>query len=182
MNIISPKILALMAEKDLSYADLSALTGIPKSSLQRYVSGTTEKIPLDCIAKIAPALGVTAAALLGWNDDGSDCPSLADRRKALGKTQHEVAQEVGVSESAVSRWESGEIANMRRDRIKRYAAALETTPAVIMADCDADPAPTDAAAHNPPLSEAGARIGSLYDMADEHDKHIVETVLEKYLL
>ena len=51
---------------------------------------------------------------------------LADRRKALGLTQKEIAELVDVSEATVSRWESGEIANMRRDRIVAYAKALKT--------------------------------------------------------
>lgn len=57
---------------------------------------------------------------------------LADRRKALGYTQKEVATAIGVSEGTVSRWESGEIANMRRDRIAAYAKVLQTTPEFIM--------------------------------------------------
>ena len=57
---------------------------------------------------------------------------LADRRKALGLTQKEIAELVDVSEATVSRWESGEIANMRRDRIAAYAKALKTTPSFIM--------------------------------------------------
>lgn len=57
---------------------------------------------------------------------------LADRRKALGKTQKEIADYVGVSEATVSRWESGDIANMRRDKIKRYAEILETSTNFIM--------------------------------------------------
>lgn len=57
---------------------------------------------------------------------------LADRRKELGITQKEVADYVGVSEATVSRWESGAIANMRRDRINLYAKILCTRPSFIM--------------------------------------------------
>ena len=57
---------------------------------------------------------------------------LADRRKSLGLTQKEVAEMVGVAEGTVSRWESGEIANMRRDRIALYAEALKTSTSFIM--------------------------------------------------
>ena len=63
---------------------------------------------------------------------------LADRRKALGLTQKEIAELVDVSEATVSRWESGEIANMRRDRIAAYAKALKTTPSFIMTGDSAD--------------------------------------------
>ena len=57
---------------------------------------------------------------------------LSTRRKALGLTQKQIAELVDVSEATVSRWESGEIANMRRDRIAAYAKALKTTPSFIM--------------------------------------------------
>lgn len=57
---------------------------------------------------------------------------LYNRRKELDLTMKQVADMVGVSEGTVSRWESGEIANMRRDKIMDYAKALRISPAVIM--------------------------------------------------
>ena len=33
----------------LSYPELEKLTGISKSSLQRYATGVTKKIPIDCL-------------------------------------------------------------------------------------------------------------------------------------
>lgn len=57
---------------------------------------------------------------------------LADRRIELGLTQKEISEMVGVSEATVSRWESGAIANMRRDKIKRYAEVLKVSPTFIM--------------------------------------------------
>lgn len=57
---------------------------------------------------------------------------LADRRKKLGLTMKQVAEAVGVSEATVSRWESGQIANMRRDRISTYAKVLQVRPTFIM--------------------------------------------------
>ena len=73
MNDISRRILAHITEKDISYGELSNLTGIPKSALQRYATGETEKIPLDRLQRIADAIGVTAAYLMGWED-----PALPD--------------------------------------------------------------------------------------------------------
>lgn len=57
---------------------------------------------------------------------------LADRRKQIGLTQKEVADAVGVSEATVSRWESGEIANMRRDRIAALAKILGCSTDFVM--------------------------------------------------
>ena len=44
----------------------------------------------------------------------------------------QVADKVGVSEGTISRWESGKIADMRRDKIMAYAQALNISPAIIM--------------------------------------------------
>lgn len=57
---------------------------------------------------------------------------LTDRRKELGLTMKQIAEAVGVSEATVSRWESGQIANMRRDRINNYAKVLRVDPNFIM--------------------------------------------------
>lgn len=57
---------------------------------------------------------------------------LKNQREKLGYTMKELAQKVGVSEGTISRWESGEIANMKRDKIVALAHALELSPAVVM--------------------------------------------------
>jgi repressor LexA len=67
MYEISKRIFDLMETLKLSYGELAQKTGLYKSALQRYATGTTEKIPLDAIEKIAPALGCSAAYLIGWD-------------------------------------------------------------------------------------------------------------------
>ncbi|MDU2418357.1 helix-turn-helix transcriptional regulator [Negativicoccus succinicivorans] len=57
---------------------------------------------------------------------------LKARRLRLGLTLEDVAAKVGVSAATISRWESGDIANMRRDRIVALSSALQISPAVIM--------------------------------------------------
>ena len=54
------------------------------------------------------------------------------RRQELGLTQKEVAARVGVTEATVSRQESGDIKNMRRDKIAAMARVLDIPPAVLM--------------------------------------------------
>ena len=53
-------------------------------------------------------------------------------RKKYNLTLEEVGNIVGVGKSTVRKWESGEIANMRRDKIAKLAEALHTTPAYLM--------------------------------------------------
>lgn len=54
---------SLMQDKNISYGELSKLTGISKATLQRYVSGNTEKIPTSRLESIANALGVSVGYL-----------------------------------------------------------------------------------------------------------------------
>lgn len=68
MNEISKRILNILITKEISYGELSERTGIPKSALQRYATGQTEKIPIDRLEKIANAIGTSAAYLMGWED------------------------------------------------------------------------------------------------------------------
>lgn len=58
--------------------------------------------------------------------------TLKNRRTELGLTQLDVANAVGVSEATVSRWESGDIANMKRSRIASLASVLKMSPSIIM--------------------------------------------------
>ncbi len=58
--------------------------------------------------------------------------TIHDLRIARGMTLEQVASIVGVGKSTVRKWETGMIANMKRDKIAALAVALGTTPAVLM--------------------------------------------------
>lgn len=53
---------------------------------------------------------------------------IRSRRQELGLTLKQVADAAGVSEATVSRWESGSIGNMRRDRIIALSNVLRLSP------------------------------------------------------
>ncbi len=67
---------------------------------------------------------------------GVDTVDMAEKirmlRKERGLTLEEVGDRVGVGKSTVRKWESGEIANMRRDKIALLAAALGVEPSYLM--------------------------------------------------
>lgn len=69
MSDISNRILKLITDSGISYGELSKLTNIPKSALQRYATGETEKIPMNRIKIIAEALNVKSQYLMGWNEN-----------------------------------------------------------------------------------------------------------------
>lgn len=73
---------------------------------------------------------------------------IRQRRIELNLTMKEVADAVGVNEGTISRWESGEIANMRRDKILALANALDLSPAIIM-EWDVTDQPTSNPAMQP---------------------------------
>lgn len=66
-NEVSERIHNAILEKNISYGELSAKTGIPKSALQRYATGQTEKIPTDRLIKIALALGMSPLTLADFD-------------------------------------------------------------------------------------------------------------------
>ena len=74
MSIRSERIKALVEKSGLSYQELEKLTGVKKSSLQRYASGATTKIPMDVIEKLSKAFNVSQEYLMGW-DEKENSPS-----------------------------------------------------------------------------------------------------------
>lgn len=57
---------------------------------------------------------------------------LAERREFLNLSQQDVATAIGTNKSTISRYESGDIDNMRRDRIYKLAMVLNLSTRVIM--------------------------------------------------
>ena len=76
----------------LSYPELERITGISKSSLQRYATGVTKKIPIDCIELIAKATGTDAKYLMGWDTESEETekPSPPDDRWERFRPRYEV--------------------------------------------------------------------------------------------
>ena len=64
---------------------------------------------------------------------------IRERRIDLGLTMKELAMRIGVSEGTISRWESGNIGNMRRDKVARLSKELGIPLEVLMGwQTDAD--------------------------------------------
>jgi transcriptional regulator with XRE-family HTH domain len=72
-------------ELNYSYADMEKLTGIPRSTLQRYENGTTKNIPLSIVGILANALDTTPAWIMGWtiNDKKEPADKLDELKMKL---------------------------------------------------------------------------------------------------
>ena len=62
------RLLQAIEESKKSYVELEKETGIAKSSIQRYATGKTKKIPIDVIELIAKATNTSASWIIGWNE------------------------------------------------------------------------------------------------------------------
>lgn len=97
MSTRSQRIKSLIEQSGLSYQELEKTTGIKKSSLQRYASGTTAKIPLDVIEKLSKAFNVSQEYLMGWSEDKKITPSgeakLSDGEKKWMELYHKLSKE-----------------------------------------------------------------------------------------
>ena len=69
MSVRSERIKTLIEQSGKSYQELEKTTGVKKSSLQRYASGATTKIPLDVIEKLSIAFNVSQEYLMGWEEE-----------------------------------------------------------------------------------------------------------------
>ena len=68
MNEIAKRLYDAILIQKISYGELARITGIPKSAIQRYATGATEKIPLERLRALASALGVPLSALTPWEE------------------------------------------------------------------------------------------------------------------
>ena len=100
-----------------------------------------------------------------------------DLRVSQKLTLEQVATEVGVGKSTVRKWETGMIANMRRDKIAALAKALHTTPEYLMGwSTSKDDVQIDSV-----LSAEAKKIAAAFDKATAKEKQMVRLALSEYL-
>ena len=68
MEQILKRLAEAITNSGYSLGELSDKTGIPKTTIHRYATGSIKKIPVDAVKKIASATGVSAAFSMGWKE------------------------------------------------------------------------------------------------------------------
>ena len=93
-------------------------------------------------------------------------------RQEKGLTLEQVADIVGVGKSTVRKWETGMIANMRRDKIADLAKALGTTPAYLMGWKEEDTKKEESPSE-PQLTEGEKVLIDLFRRVPEDQQQLV---------
>lgn len=57
---------------------------------------------------------------------------LKARRESLGLSQEDIAKKINVTRGTVSKWEKGDIANMKRDKIASLSRVLKINPLLLL--------------------------------------------------
>lgn len=94
---------------------------------------------------------------------------IKELRQERGLTLEQVAKVVGVGKSTVRKWETGMIANMKRDKIASLAKALGTTPAYLMGWKDQKDIPQD----KKDLSEGEQMMLDLFNQVPKDKQEMV---------
>ena len=66
---IGDRIRQIRTEQNISQTELAQAAGISKQTLYKYENNIIVNIPSTCIERLAQALGVSPAVLMGWDDD-----------------------------------------------------------------------------------------------------------------
>ena len=69
IELIIERLKNSIENSNYSYVELERITGIPKSTIQRYANGKTKKIPVDAVQAIAKAVGISDAYIMGWSNN-----------------------------------------------------------------------------------------------------------------
>ena len=98
------------------------------------------------------------------------------RRKELNLNLLDIAKACDVSEATVSRWESGNIGDMKRSRIAALSKILKISPAIIVGTTDNDN--KEAQSLSKDLSNQEKNLLEIYRVLDDKGQHTVDTVTQ----
>ena len=96
------------------------------------------------------------------------------RRKELNLNLLDIAKACDVSEATVSRWESGNIGDMKRSRIAALSKILKISPAIIVGTTDNDN--KEAQSLSKDLSNQEKNLLDIYRDLDDKGQHTLNTV------
>ncbi len=98
-------------------------------------------------------------------------------REQKGMTLEELGNQVGVGKSTVRKWETGMIANMKRDKIAKLAKALDSDPSYLMGWSD-DSNTTQSTITNSAVVQGNNASTLIVKNGNVHEQEISEQAVE----
>lgn len=139
MNEKAKRIKGLIEKSGKTYQELEKITGVKKSSLQRYASGVTTKIPMDVIEKIETSFGAPRGYIMGWAEKP------AEELQGMGALAAQLLLDQDVMEMARDIMQLSEadryalrlvIASMKQKKTDAGASVVKAEKSLEKADCD----------------------------------------------
>lgn len=103
---------------------------------------------------------------------------IKERRLSLNLTLLDVAEQLGVREATVQRYESGEIKNIKHETIVQLAKILDCSPSYLMGWEDSLPQDSSSHEKEPPAYAEGSKKQRVMYLLDQLNDEGVEKVLE----
>lgn len=148
----------LRKQNGLSQSDLAGKTGLTRSAIGMYETGKREP-DFETLEMFADFFNVNIDTLLGRGKaqplHGSASTTIGERikarRKKIGMSAEQIAEQLNVSPSTVYRYENGDIEKMGIDKLTPIATALHCSPAYLLGYdvpmdrdiCDVPPLPSN---------------------------------------
>lgn len=72
MSTIQERLKKVVEKSGYSTREIAQMTGFSKSAVQRYISGTSAKIPITFVSAVARVTSKSAAYIMGWEEELPD--------------------------------------------------------------------------------------------------------------
>ena len=102
---------------------------------------------------------------------------IKEMRKLRGFTQEELAQKLGLKDSAIAKYENGRVENIKRSVISEMAKVLECSPVYLLC-LDDEVSSSDSVSSDFVLSDLEKKIIIEYRRSDSIDKEMVLRILK----
>jgi len=92
---LGDKIKMLREQKDMTLEELGNAVGVGKSTVRKWENGMIANMRRDKIAKVAAALDVSPAYLMGWKEEPKEYPALLELAKQMDPALRALQDKIG---------------------------------------------------------------------------------------